>query len=102
MSIQVTANNVFNTVQWSTIDTVVNSQTFGQVTGVRAMRRITVQTRDGRETTFTQDSLNGLRVGDPVRVGLIQATGACSSARCSTATTASWLLKHIGAANVAS
>ena len=30
--------------------------------------RITVQTRDGRESTFTQDSLNGLRVGDPVRV----------------------------------
>ena len=30
--------------------------------------RITVQTRDGRETTFTQDSLNGLRVGDHVHV----------------------------------
>ena len=30
--------------------------------------RIVVQTRDGREATFTQDSLNGLRVGDRVRV----------------------------------
>jgi outer membrane lipoprotein SlyB len=30
--------------------------------------RITVQTRDGREATFVQDSLNGLRVGDRVRV----------------------------------
>ena len=30
--------------------------------------RITVQTRDGRETTYTQESLNGLRVGDHVRV----------------------------------
>jgi outer membrane lipoprotein SlyB len=30
--------------------------------------RITVQTRDGREATYVQDSLNGLRVGDRVRV----------------------------------
>jgi outer membrane lipoprotein SlyB len=30
--------------------------------------RITVQLRDGREATFTQDSLQGLRVGDRVRV----------------------------------
>ena len=30
--------------------------------------RITVQLRDGRETTFVQDDLNGLRVGDRVRV----------------------------------
>ena len=30
--------------------------------------RITVQLRDGREATYTQDSLNGLRVGDRVRV----------------------------------
>ena len=45
MSIQITANNVFNTVQFSSIDTVVNSPTFGQVTGVRAMRRVQVVTR---------------------------------------------------------
>jgi outer membrane lipoprotein SlyB len=30
--------------------------------------RVTVQLRDGREATFVQDSLNGLRVGDRVRV----------------------------------
>ena len=30
--------------------------------------RIVVQTRDGREAAFTQESLNGLRVGDRVRV----------------------------------
>ena len=30
--------------------------------------RVTVQLRDGREATFTQDSLAGLRVGDRVRV----------------------------------
>jgi outer membrane lipoprotein SlyB len=30
--------------------------------------RVIVQTRDGREVTFTQDSLNGLRVGDRVRI----------------------------------
>ena len=45
MSIQISANNVFNTVQFSTIDAVVNSPTFGQVTGVRAMRRVQVVTR---------------------------------------------------------
>jgi hypothetical protein len=32
-------------VQFSSIDTVVNSPTFGQVTGVRAMRRVQVVTR---------------------------------------------------------
>lgn len=30
--------------------------------------RITVQLRDGREATFAQDSLQGLRVGDRVRI----------------------------------
>ena len=30
--------------------------------------RVTVQLRDGREASFTQDSLGGLRVGDRVRV----------------------------------
>jgi outer membrane lipoprotein SlyB len=30
--------------------------------------RVTVQFRDGREASYTQDSLNGLRVGDRVRV----------------------------------
>ena len=45
MSIQIQASNLFNTVQFSSIDTVVNSRTFGQVTGVRQMRRIQVSTR---------------------------------------------------------
>jgi outer membrane receptor protein involved in Fe transport len=40
LSIQLLANNVFNTVQFASIDTVVNSPTFGQVTSVRPMRRI--------------------------------------------------------------
>ena len=30
--------------------------------------RVTVQLRDGREATFAQDSINGLRVGDRVRI----------------------------------
>lgn len=33
-----------------------------------AAYRIVVQMRDGREATYMQDSLNGLRVGDRVRV----------------------------------
>jgi hypothetical protein len=39
LSIQLLASNVFNTVQFASIDTVINSQTFGQVTAVRPMRR---------------------------------------------------------------
>ena len=42
---RVTANNVFNTVQYSGIDTTLNSQTFGQVTSTAAMRRLTVLAR---------------------------------------------------------
>ena len=45
LSIQIQANNLFNTVQFATVDTVVNSPTFGQVTGVRPMRRIQITTR---------------------------------------------------------
>jgi hypothetical protein len=40
VNIRVQASNVLNTVQFSTIDTVVNSPTFGQVTGVRPMRSV--------------------------------------------------------------
>jgi hypothetical protein len=39
-TIRVQANNVFNTVVFSGIDTVVNSPTFGQVTSVRPMRSV--------------------------------------------------------------
>ena len=42
---RVTANNVFNTVQYSGIDTTLNSPTFGQVTSAAAMRRLTVLAR---------------------------------------------------------
>ncbi len=40
LSIQLLASNVFNTVQFASIDTIVNSPTFGQVTSVRPMRRV--------------------------------------------------------------
>jgi trimeric autotransporter adhesin len=40
LSLQLLASNLFNTVQFAAIDTVVNSPTFGQVTAVRPMRRI--------------------------------------------------------------
>jgi trimeric autotransporter adhesin len=39
------ATNVFNTPQYTTIDTVVNSPTFGRVTAVGAMRQITLTSR---------------------------------------------------------
>jgi hypothetical protein len=45
LSIQVLASNVFNTVQFATIDTVVNSPTYGQVLAVRPMRRVQVVMR---------------------------------------------------------
>jgi trimeric autotransporter adhesin len=42
---RVTANNVFNTVQYSGIDTTQNSLTFGQVTSAAAMRTLIVIAR---------------------------------------------------------
>jgi hypothetical protein len=45
ISLQINANNLLNTVQWATIDTSVNSPTFGQVLSVRPMRTITVNIR---------------------------------------------------------
>jgi len=45
LSIQALANNVFNTVQYATIDTNLNSPTFGQVLSVRPMRKIQVLAR---------------------------------------------------------
>jgi len=42
---RVTANNVFNTVQYSGIDTTQNSLTFGQVTSAAAMRTLVVIAR---------------------------------------------------------
>jgi hypothetical protein len=45
LQLRVQANNVFNTPQLGTIDTVVNSPTFGQVLSVRAMRSVQIETR---------------------------------------------------------
>jgi hypothetical protein len=45
MTIQLTANNLFNDVQFASIDTNVSSPTFGRVTAVRPMRRVQIQTR---------------------------------------------------------
>ncbi len=42
---RVTATNVFNTVQYSSIDTTENSSTFGYVTGASGMRSLQVQAR---------------------------------------------------------
>jgi hypothetical protein len=42
---RVTANNVFNTVQYSGINTVLNTATFGEVTSAAAMRSLLVQAR---------------------------------------------------------
>lgn len=45
LDLRITANNVFNMVNYSSLGTTVNSITFGEVTGVGAMRRVTVQAR---------------------------------------------------------
>ncbi len=42
---RMTATNVFNTVQYSSIDTTLNSQTFGQVTSAAAMRQLSFYAR---------------------------------------------------------
>jgi hypothetical protein len=42
---RVTASNVFNTVQYSGINVVQNSATFGEVTGAAPMRSLLVQMR---------------------------------------------------------
>ncbi len=45
LDLRFTANNVFNHVNFASINTAVNSLTFGEVTSVGNMRRITVQAR---------------------------------------------------------
>ena len=45
LSIQVLASNLLNDVQFASIDTNVNSPTFGRVTAFRPMRRLQIQTR---------------------------------------------------------
>jgi hypothetical protein len=43
--IRLQGTNILNTPQWSTIDTVVNSPTFGRVVGVRPMRTVQIIVR---------------------------------------------------------
>lgn len=45
LELRFTANNVFNHVNFSGINTAVNSLTFGEVTSVAGMRRVTLQAR---------------------------------------------------------
>ena len=45
LDLRFTANNVFNHANFSSLNTVVNSLTFGEITGVSAMRRVTLQAR---------------------------------------------------------
>jgi hypothetical protein len=45
LSVQFLASNVFNSVQFASVDTVLNSRTFGEVTSVRPMRRVQILTR---------------------------------------------------------
>ncbi len=45
LDLRISANNVFNTARFTSINTVVNSFTFGEVTGTGGMRRVTMQAR---------------------------------------------------------
>lgn len=45
LDLRFTANNIFNDVRYTAINTAVNSFTFGQVTGTGSMRRVTMQAR---------------------------------------------------------
>jgi hypothetical protein len=47
LTVRVQANNVLNMVVWQTIDTTVNSPTFGQVTAVGQMRSVQIVLRAG-------------------------------------------------------
>jgi outer membrane receptor protein involved in Fe transport len=45
LDLRIAANNIFNMVNFSSLGTTVNSTTFGEVTSVGNMRRVTVQAR---------------------------------------------------------
>ena len=45
LDLRISANNVFNNVHFASINTVVNSFTFGEVTGTGSMRRVTMTAR---------------------------------------------------------
>ena len=44
-TLQVNVNNLFNTIQWTGIDTNLNSATFGQVTRFAPLRTLTANLR---------------------------------------------------------
>jgi hypothetical protein len=45
ITFQVNANNLFNSIQWTSIDTNINSRTFGYVTRFAPMRTVTLNLR---------------------------------------------------------
>ena len=45
LEVRLSATNVLNHPNYAVIDTVVNSPTFGQVTGVGSMRKVQFMTR---------------------------------------------------------
>jgi trimeric autotransporter adhesin len=45
LELRLSANNVFNIVQYTSIGTILNSPTFGEVTGAGTMRRVTMTAR---------------------------------------------------------
>jgi hypothetical protein len=45
LDLRISANNVFNIVHYTSINTVVNSFTYGEVTATSGMRRVTMQAR---------------------------------------------------------
>jgi trimeric autotransporter adhesin len=45
LDLRLSASNVFNSVHFTSINTVVNSLTFGEVTGTGSMRRLTMTAR---------------------------------------------------------
>jgi hypothetical protein len=45
LDLRVSANNVFNIVRFTALNTTVNSFTFGEITGTGSMRRVTMQAR---------------------------------------------------------
>ena len=45
LDLRLTASNIFNMVQYTALNTAVNSLTFGQITGAGGMRRVTMSAR---------------------------------------------------------
>jgi len=45
VTLQVNATNLLNTVQWTVLDTDINSQTFGNVIATKPMRAVTMSLR---------------------------------------------------------